>query len=273
MIQRIPRPLGLTIQCRGTFHNQNPSPQKTKEVQQIKHHILNQYFLNNQTINNKQLSIEQVANYLQLPTIEIIRFMYKRLGYMQGFKEGTHEDMQGLLRELLFRTILGSLHHSQQLQGQADRLLALQGDRYVPYLTAEVNNALRGTLAADANMQALIRLLQPQAPTLNLFNLTSKSTDPNAQSQEALTTTDAVALLEAKGLNNLLTDPERKAAVYLEQNLQNMPEVRAVYQQGSLKDKQYGTSTQDITAEEVGPKPKPKHAERRVEDFEDTDEM
>lgn len=270
---RIPRPLGTTLMARTLQSNPN---NKISIIKQIKDHILNQYFINNQTINNQSITIEQICNYLQLPFNYVLKYMYNRLGYMQGFndKDGGI-DTEKVLRVLGFEAIKNSLNSVQIANKQALILGTEQGQNYVPFLTEQYNSAIRNLFTANADLRDLYRLFQgPKAPVHNSINYyDQKGKDPQS---EALTPHTALILLDKERPTRLLTDDNLKANLGLEYNITELPEVRANFQQGIDADGQEIPSDDTTTATIVSSrKRKEKHRARREKElsFVDVDEI
>lgn len=224
-ITRVPRPLGVTLQARSLHNLSNPQ-QKQKEINKIKHHILNQYFINQQTINNKFYTIDQVAKYLQLTNIEVLRYMTNRLGYLQGFSTASKEDLLGGLRALAGSAIFGALSHSQTADYQLRTLLNAQGGKYVPYLTEQVNKAISNAFQSDKNLGELARNLLGMLPT----NRSPFEVSGPEETEDRMTTDKALKLMSQTESTKLLGNPQTQAEVYHANGLDAMPEVRANFQ-------------------------------------------
>jgi hypothetical protein len=273
-IKRVPRPQGTTIQCKMAFHTQSQSP--TYNLTTIRRNLLNQYFINNQTINGRYMTIDEVAYYLGMSGLEVVRTMNKVVGYMAGISENTGlEDLKGVIRAISFGLVKNALNGTQLAQRQALNLYNLQGGRYVPYLTGEANRAIANLSGADSNQRETLKLLaqlvhaadQGYQPFLTQSQ-NGRGTDPmpnhNAQS-ELLTPDKAVLLLEAKDLPSLLSADEVQEALYLEANLAKMPEVRANHQTSKATDY---VPVHDTTATPVDG-----HEDRREKGYIDTDKI
>lgn len=271
MLQRQPRPKGTTLLCQAYFHSNN---KQDISLKQIHRHLLNQYFLNNQTLNGTYYSVDQMADYLNIPTIEVIRYMNKHLGYLQGIGANmTPEDISGQLRELIFRAINGSLHHGRQAQDQYDLLYKAQGGTHKAFVSQTVNQALSNLFAADQNIMNVIRLAMPNqgsGPNNGTYSpfLANQASSPKDAKDGYLTTESAVNLLEAKDLTSLLGDEGLKQQLRLTHNLDTMPEVRSNFQGTDAADAEQ-TETVDAEDELIVDK----HVDRREQEFEDVDEI
>lgn len=265
-ITRIPRPLGVTLQAQSLKN----SPNKQEQINKIKDHILNLYFINNQTINNKALTIDEVSKYLQLDALYIIRFLYKRMGYMQGFSSDTDlEDTAQSLRVVKNWLIFRSLNHSQTADNQLGTMLKSQGGKYKPYISAEVNRAISNAFAADKNLMDLYRTLE-QSQRANIPNhYLVPGSNPQSEA-EALTPEKAIKLMNTEQPLRLLTEPQLKDQLKAEYDIDALPEVRANYQQGVDTDGSLIPTT-DSTASIVSSKVR--HEVRRESDWEDNDEI
>lgn len=265
-IQRIPRPLGVTLQAQSL----NTSANKQEELKKIKDHILNLYFINNQTVNNKPLTIDEVSSYLQLDTMYIIRYLYKRMGYMQGMgPDSDLEDTAQSLRVIKNWAIKKSLNHSQTADLQLGTMLKSQGGKYKPYISGEVNRAISGALAADKNLLDLYRTLDQSHRAASPNHYLVPGSNPQSES-DALTPEKAIKLMNTEQPMRLLTEPQLKDQLKEQYNIDDLPEVRANYQQGVDTDGSLIPTT-DTAATIVSSKVR--HEVRRESDFEDDDEI
>lgn len=267
-IQRIPRPIGVTLMARSLSTSSN----KQEIIKKIKDHILNQYFLNNQTINNIPVSIEQIQNYLSLSYQYVLRYMHDRLGYMQGFKVEDDVETEKVLRVLKFEALKNSLNSAQIANRQAQILGRAQGDDYVPFLTEQYNAAIRNLFSSDANIRDLYRMLKgpvvPVHQTANFYD--QRNPNPNV-----LTPDTAILLLNEKRPERLIDSPTMKEDLKIEYAVDALPEVRANYQTGYGSDEP--TQTDETTATIIDSKKirKGKRMKRReeMESMLDTDDM
>lgn len=280
---RIPRPIGTTILAQSLHSNAN----NKLDLNPLKHHLLNIYFLNNQTLNNQAYTIEQIAQLLQLSTIQVLRFMNKKLGYLSGFQlQGQETDIQAIqesLRETFFRFFLGALNHSQKADLQYDTLARAQGGKYKPYISEQVNKALSNLFASDHNMRETFKVMYTvlgakQADSPNPFLVPSRSqsetisdSDPN----RSLSLSDAMDLIEKQGSNRLLESAALRQNLLISHSLSDMPEVRANYQTETIKSAApEDSSSVPITPTEGVSDPKSRHRSRRekIEGYEDIDQ-
>src|SRR5690606_28140464 len=106
-------------------------------------------------------------------------------------------------------------------QRQLNILLAAQGHSYKPFISGEVNKALKLNMEATTNILNIAKSLQgPGSVVINNNNA--------PQQHNYLTTEQALEIMNNKAPEaSLLADPNKKEALYDEHNIGAMPEVKA----------------------------------------------
>ncbi len=249
MIQRIPRPKGLTLLAQHLKQQNKPD---TNE--RLKKHIIQSYLLNNFTINNKQYTIDQVAAYLQVPTWYVLKQVQRLAGiFMDNVDTKGIEETARAVLGMALKNLLDDRHIALN---QVVMLRTEQGEKYVPYLTGELNKAISNLMQSSKGILDLYRAL-PSSP---VGNQPPNPLDQPQSSSQTLSITKALELLEDKGINNLLSNTAEKEALYIEHNLSQTPDISGLYSEAQP------TTSAIVIATKL------KHEERRDRGFKDEDE-
>jgi hypothetical protein len=232
-IKRIPRPQGLTLQAQNLNLITNPQ-QYTKEQNKVKEHVLNMYLINNNKLNGQYYTLDQIAKILNMSELHVLKVLNKRMGFLAGFNGNDPKELHDTARATFFRQFWGLLKAAQNAEYQADTLIQVQGGKYVPYVTDQVNKAIANQATVLNAATNFLRILKPegQGPSPNLFEAEGASSHRGPE-PNTLTVEGAVRLLAQGGHNNLLESNDAKQVLYLNHGLNNVPEVRQNYQTGS----------------------------------------
>jgi hypothetical protein len=148
------------------------------------------------------------------------------------------DNIEETYRALIATVLQGSLADRGRVQHQVDILTKAQGAKYVPFLTGNLNQALRTLLETNKPLLDILKTLQPTQGTN--INITQQNANMPTQG-EALGTNEAVRLIDAKAAEDLLESGTLQSNL-LGEHLegQDLPEIIATKQQGStdLQDAQ-----------------------------------
>ena len=258
--QRIPRPQGLTflaLSLRKQENNKESDQLSEQSIHKLKEHVLQQWILNDFQLNNKRLSIDQLSKLLQISSATIIRTMQRVSGIMLGITED--QDPAVLARAIQNMALKFSLDGHLSAQRQVAILADAQGDRYVPYLSSALNQAIGNVLASAKNMGTLAGSVQPPGKVLNNHLHLNPLSPEEPQKGNLLSVAKAIGIIEENGLNRTLGDQDIKAQLYLENGIKDTPDITA---NGTQVDSDGGFLTKKLT-----------HEERRNQDYEDLDEI
>ena len=229
---RIPRPLGLTSISLNLNHKKHKK--KSTNNNELYSNIISNYINNNFTINHKALSINQLSTLYNIPLTIIYKHINEQIVNQSSIlnQDNILDTQRALLGVIFSNTLRDRALVSEQLQ----TLLLSQGGQYKSFISGEVNKALDLMLKSNKGIIDLYGLMAPNPKQNTNILITS---NPNTQAQEALdasfTKEKALALLQEKGINNLLDSKEAKEALYVKYDIANIPEVKANY-----KDEEIG---------------------------------
>lgn len=180
-MKRIPRPKGLTkLTKEYSLYKKETDYKKIINILAI-NYINNEYMVDQQPMNTYQL-----AEYYQVPFQTLIGAINKHIQEMSTYLNP--EDLIGSHRSILSRILMGTERDRALIVRQLQRLLAAQGEGYRPYISAEVNNALKLLLASSKNLIDLSDRIIPKNPeVLNIMF--------NQNKTESLSVQDAISLI------------------------------------------------------------------------------
>lgn len=219
-VLRYPRPLGLTNICNQVYLEPNPQ-NKEKLLQKRNNIIIQQYVTNGLYYNGVQVPINQMATYLNIHTTELLLRMNTEFTRIGKFFDG--QEGHQLARAALLGSFFGILETQSLAKSQTRILAADQGQRYVPFLSGELNRAIKNEMDSYRPLMDVLKLLSDN-PGTNIFiqNNTQSSTNNYLSPDQAL------KLIEAKQLPSLLTNPDLIPGK--ENELSHVPQVGAKFQ-------------------------------------------
>lgn len=232
---RQPRPLGTTelgIQYNRTYDNDH--------YISMKQLIINHYIRNNFSYCGQYMNIEQFAYMIKESPITI----QKQMGnYGKELVKLNDELFSGdICRALANFSINNCLEDRSLAHQQLSLLLHSQGSSYAPFISGEVNKAIKLMMDANTNLQSLIRTLGG-----NTASPLGAQENPNRNSDgNGITTDEAVRLIKDMAITPLLQDDKARDNLYREYGIGDTPEVNALLQVGMDTSKE-GLAMNDIT--------------------------
>ena len=222
---RTPRPKGLT-EIGHTYNNT-----KTEEdLRQLQKHVIESYINTGFKYCNQPMNLEQFARYTNIP-ISLIMEQINHKG-KDTFIQADPEEQGDLLRALLGITLGASLSDRIAAQQQLSILTNAQGNTYKPFISSEVNKALKLNQEATQGILAIAKSLGGSQGLSVTVNNTFGDKIENQQNNY-LTSEKALELISQQPTNKpLLENPEAKKALHAQYGLGAMPVVKANQQQG-----------------------------------------
>jgi len=230
-ITRVPRPIGST-ELSTMYNNTLDNDHYTSLIKNVIFH----YIRNNFSYNGIYMNIEQFSratkleiNLIQKHIAEYGKELYKGQGDMMG--KGIE-----MIRAIQSSVFFWGLEDRSLAMEQFNLLKASQQNSYKPFVSGEVNKALKLVMDSSTNMQQFIRSLghtgssslMPYDPDFDNENVTEKG----------LTVDDVVKVLKAENITPLKDDFEQQKALALEYGIEALPEVNALRQTGIDKSKE-----------------------------------
>lgn len=217
---RLPRPLGSTIQSIH-YRKQTNEELRTKLKEKLIANVIEQYTANMQTLNGRQLSIDDLALFLGISHLEVMRLMNKSLQRMNQFFE--NQAGEGTFARVLYLGLLKGAQEAQsEAQSQVAILKASQGGQYKAFVSGEVNRAITNLINSTKPTLDILKALQERQPN-NIF--LSNPAQNNTQNNIYITTTEASKMITEKAIPTLLTDGSMLED--LGDRLKGLPDVNA----------------------------------------------
>ena len=263
---RIPRPMGTTEM--GYQRSKHPTEENKQKLEE---HLIRHYITNNFMYCNKHYNIEEVSILLNIPQAKVLGHTINYGTNLQSMMDKlTNNDA---LRALQSLAIKSSLEDRGRAVEQYSILKSSQGNGYKAFISSEVNKALKLVMDSGQNMALLVKNMGSGSPT----NILIQNAQPGAlqgpqHGQDYVTIDKAIMLIKDSGIVPLGLDTLKQERLYLENGIEDTPEVNALMQEGVDTSKEalnLGTIT-DFRDEDYG------HEDRRAyeEDVDlDADEL
>lgn len=237
-VKRIPRPKGATEinqALKALSNHQNKEPNKQEEsfkdinIEELQSrytkHIVNHYINTGYTYCHQPMNIEQFSQYTNIDP-ETIYSEIMDTGNNQ-FNILQKEAQQGFLRAIIFGSLKNALTDRSRALQQYNTLLASQGNRYLPFVSGEVNKALKLVMESGTEMLNIYKAL---AGTQGLKVLEPED-HRNKAHENYLTTEKAIEIMGTQDALPLNKD-EMALDSLEERYLNGTPVVQATEQQG-----------------------------------------
>lgn len=271
-VTRIPRPAGTTFL--SITYNQE---QSTTNKDRLLAHIVYAYTSSGFRWNNKPIPLPTFAQIIQTPTNKIMELISKSGEQMGSLLNPDH--LKSTIESIITLSASWAIQDRGQIQKQVEDLLRSQGGKYMPFVTSEVNKALKLTLDSNKNLIETFKslLTNNQTNILNIFNQPGTS-----ESESLLTPEHAIQLIldnnktQQKALsghqpdNIAMLPADKLQELYQEWGLGDAEEVREMAIEGKALRPQ---SSQGPKAEELRESPHDNVSRRRGEDVVDVDEL
>lgn len=217
-LRRLPRPMGTTSLM--VEYHQQKDPETLKKVRD---YLINQWLLNNGNLCGINYGTNELAQFLGVDPEYIRLNMRDRILNSRIWDKDQQEK---LLYGLYGEQLMWAMEDRMEIASQVAILRQAQGNKYVPYLTAELNKALKLRLDSSSSLQTLIKNLTGGGTT-NIFNQINSNNQ--IVNQEFITLDKAREIIaeEAKPLSS----PEEAKLLETKYDIKDLPQVVA-YEQG-----------------------------------------
>lgn len=219
--KRIPRPYGATSLA-AQYHI-------TKEEQylrQFQNLMIQQWCLCSGNICGQTYDIQSLANSLNVQ-VEDIRIHMRDEVLKSRVWDSEHQEE--LLKGLIGQMISWTLEDRIRINGQINLLTASQGGTYKPFISAELNKAMKMGLESSTAIQSLVARLTGGGQTTNIFNMFQQNNEQNIQNN-FVTRDDVLEILA--GEQKQLPKSEQAKLLESRYDLSSLPEVVATRQEG-----------------------------------------
>ena len=230
-IKRFPRPLGTT--SLAVEYSLNPNDENRFRLY---NHVVHQWLLSNGKFGGKYMDVNTLSQVTGIPTDYIQCFMRDQV---MNSKIWDRDKQEELLNGLLGQTLAWALEDRLAIKSQVDLLRQSQNGHYTPFVSAELNKAMKMMLDSSTGLQSVIRTFMGGGTT-NIFNMFNQQNNVDNHQE------NGISLEEAKRLiveSNSILNNKSKEAKFLETkyDLGALPEVVATKQDGIDKE-DYGGS-------------------------------
>lgn len=219
-IKRFPRPLGLTAMMNEYNATQDPSL-----LSKAQDYLINQWLMGNGVICGVMYDINLLSQKLGLDINYIRMYMRDRLLNSKIWDKDRQEEMvTGLLGEQLAWAMEDRMEVSHQVQV----LREAQGGKYTPFISAELNKALKLKLDSSNSLQTIVRNLIGGSTT-NIFQQFNQQNIQAADSQ-FISIDEARELIQEQ--QQVLPKSEEAKLLEAKYDIHSLPEVVATKQEG-----------------------------------------
>lgn len=217
---RLPRPMGVT-QAMVEYHK-DKSPELLYKIQTF---CIQQWLLSNGKLCGRLLDCNTLSKFLLCDPSMIQNHMRDQVLNNKMWDRNNQEMM---VQSLVGQQLLWALEDRMEINHQVQVLREAQGDRYMPFISAELNKALGLKLSSSNSLQSLVRGLSGGG-SVNIFQQFNQQN--NTIENEAVTIEDALTIIQEE--NSKMLD-KSKEIQYIEASypIEDFPEVVATKQIG-----------------------------------------
>lgn len=220
-IHRFPRPLGLTAMMKEYNTTKDPSV-----LSKAQDYLINQWLMGNGVICGQMYDINSLSQRLGLDINYVRIYMRDRvLNSRLWDKERQEEMVTGLLGEQLAWAMEDRMEVSHQVQV----LREAQGGKYTPFISAELNKALKLKLDSSNSLQMIVKNLIG-GTTTNIFNQFNQQNISGQPSAEYISIDEARELIQEQ--QQVLPKSEEAKLLEAKYDISSLPEVVATKQEG-----------------------------------------
>lgn len=218
---RLPRPNGATALASEAFITKD-----SLMLKKFRDFMINHWLLSNGSICGTQYNSQTLAKGLGIPVEEIrIKMRDTVMTSRIWDKESQEKIIYGLIGELVGWT----LEDRMKINAQIEILTKSQGGKYTPFISAELNKALKLGLESGTALQGVLGRIMGGGGTTNIFNLLQQNND-NSVTNNFVTTSQVLEILNDE--NKQLDKPDQAKLLEARYDLQALPEVVATHQEG-----------------------------------------
>lgn len=212
----------------------------TSILDKAKNYLINQWLMGNGVLCGIAYDINTFSQKLGID-INYIRIYMRDRVLMNNLWNKENQDK--MLESLLGEQLAWALEDRMEVSHQVNILRDSQGGKYTPFISAELNKALKLKLESSTSLQSIIRNLTG-GNTTNIFNQFNQQNNINTDAEPGIDQDEArKIILETVG------EDTTESARYLETkyDMEALPEVVATKQEGVDTSKEgLGFSTTEL---------------------------
>lgn len=215
---RLPRPMGIT-QAMTEYHNTKDPTLLTK----VQTFMIQQWLLSNGKLCGRSLDCNSLSKFIGCHPSMIQDHMRDQVLGNKIWDKGVQEEM---MSSLMGQQIMWALEDRMEINQQVQILREAQGDRYMPFISAELNKALGLKLSSSNSLQSILKTMSGGG-SINIFQQFNQQSN---QEQEAITIETAITLIQEENSKLVSKDKDLQ---YIEATygIEELPEVVATRQQ------------------------------------------
>lgn len=204
-IERMPRPTGVTILAQQMNKAKSKKLRKQRKEKLISH-IVNIYTMSGFRINDRTLSIPQLATLLKTKVETIQSAMLGTSHTLEAFKDP--KKLSDTAAALANMSTLWAIQDRGTVQHQLEILMKSQGEKYMPFLSGEISRLLSTLLQSNKQVADIFRTFYQSGSTININNQIQN----NNQSQ-TLTVEEAYKIVQTSQPKEIQTDNIKQAKI------------------------------------------------------------
>lgn len=204
-IERMPRPTGVTILAQQMNKAKSKKLRKQRKEKLISH-IVNIYTMSGFRINDRTLSIPQLATLLKTKVETIQSAMLGTSHTLEAFKDP--KKLSDTAAALANMSTLWAIQDRGTVQHQLEILMKSQGEKYMPFLSGEISRLLSTLLQSNKQVAEIFRTFYQSGSTININNQIQN----NNQSQ-TLTVEEAYKIVQTSQPKEIQTDNIKQAKI------------------------------------------------------------
>ena len=204
-IERMPRPTGVTILAQQMNKAKSKKLRKQRKEKLISH-IVNIYTMSGFRINDRTLSIPQLATLLKTKVETIQSAMLGTSHTLEAFKDP--KKLSDTATALANMSTLWAIQDRGTVQHQLEILMKSQGEKYMPFISGEISRLLSTLLQSNKQVADIFRTFYQSGSTININNQIQN----NNQSQ-TLTVEEAYKIVQTSQPKEIQTDNIKQAKI------------------------------------------------------------
>lgn len=220
-IKRFPRPMGTTAMAAEYQKSQN-----LEDLQKVYNYIINHWLMGNGMLCGIMYDINTFSTKTGIDINYIRVFMRDRLLQSKLWDKERQEEM---LQALLGEQVAWALEDRMEISHQVNILRESQGGHYTPFISAELNKALKMKLDSSTSLQSIIRTFMGGGTT-NIFNQFGDTQNNQLNQNQGISIEEArKIILESQ---KIMDKPQEAKLLEDHYDLSSLPEVVATKQEG-----------------------------------------
>lgn len=200
--------------------------QNLEDLQKVYNYIINHWLMGNGMLCGIMYDINTFSTKTGIDINYIRIFMRDRLLQSKLWDKERQEEM---LQALLGEQVAWALEDRMEISHQVNILRESQGGHYTPFISAELNKALKMKLDSSTSLQSIIRTFMGGGTT-NIFNQFGDTQNNQLNQNQGISIDEArKIILESQ---KIMDKPQEAKLLADHYDLSSLPEVVATKQEG-----------------------------------------